>query len=94
MEGSSMVVCGAKSSWEPSIPQCLKGTKVVLFSFFIFLAFFFFLFSLLVFKFISLMLNIMIPEKRFCTHLKPLPYVYKIVLLWSVFVLFSRNFSF
>lgn len=25
MEGSSMVVCGAKSSWEPSIPQCLKG---------------------------------------------------------------------
>ncbi|XP_006250540.1 membrane cofactor protein isoform X2 [Rattus norvegicus] len=27
MEGSSMVVCGAKSSWEPSIPQCLKGPK-------------------------------------------------------------------
>jgi hypothetical protein len=59
MEGSSMVICSANNSWEPSIPKCLKGTKVVLFPF-IFLV----LFSLLVFKFISLMLNIMIPEKQ------------------------------
>nr|ACN94416.1 testicular complement regulatory protein isoform A [Apodemus agrarius] len=25
MEGSSMVVCSANNSWEPSIPKCLKG---------------------------------------------------------------------
>lgn len=27
MEGSSMVICSANNSWEPSIPKCLKGPR-------------------------------------------------------------------
>uniref|UniRef100_G1Q2H9 Sushi domain-containing protein n=1 Tax=Myotis lucifugus TaxID=59463 RepID=G1Q2H9_MYOLU len=27
LEGSSTIVCGADSTWEPKIPKCIKGTK-------------------------------------------------------------------
>lgn len=61
MKGRDTVVCSANSTWEPPIPICVKGTNDVSFSFFNFLVVFV---CLLVLKFISLLLNIMKPEKQ------------------------------
>lgn len=59
MRGRDTVVCNANSTWEPPIPICIKGINDVSFPFFNFP-----FVCLLVLKFISLLLNIMKPEKQ------------------------------
>lgn len=59
MRGRDTVVCNANSTWEPPIPTCIKGINDVSFPFFNFP-----FVCLLILKFISLLLNIMKPEKQ------------------------------